>query len=208
MPVPLTQNQGLIDFQVHTVESAPEGAKVLLQNTLDNYGMIPNLHGIMAESPQTYQSYLALTEQVMESSFTPAERHVLWLAINVENRCHYCVPAHTMIAKQDGVDEEIIEAVRNRQSISDARLETLRQFALKVLAHRGRLTPEDVSEFFDAGFTKRQVLEVVLVLAHKVTSNFINALAGTELDPAFARYAWNPNYSPQALGLDTGYRDS
>ena len=185
-----TKNEALIDFQIHTIESAPEASKSLLQNSLDTFGMIPNLHGVMAESPQTLQSYQMPTKLVIESSFTPTERHVLWLAINVENQCHYCVPAHTLLAKKDSVDDEIIESIRNGQKLLDPRLETLRQFAIKTLNNRGRLAPEDVKAFFDVGFTRAQALEVVLVISHKVMSNYINAFSGTEVDAAFAKYAW------------------
>ena len=185
-----TKNEALIDFQIHTIDSAPEASKSLLQNSLDTFGMIPNLHGVMAESPQTLQSYQMLTKLVIESSFTPTERHVLWLAINVENQCHYCVPAHTLLAKKDSVDDEIIESIRNGQKLLDPRLETLRQFAIKTLNNRGRLAPEDVKAFFDVGFTRAQALEVVLVISHKVMSNYINAFSRTEVDAAFAKYAW------------------
>lgn len=185
-----TKPEALIDFQIHTPESAPEESKALLQNSLAAFGMIPNLHGVMAESPQTLQGYQTLTQLVIESSFTPTERHVLWLAINVENLCHYCVPAHTLLAKKDSVSDDIIEAVRTGQALPDTRLETLRQFAVKTLETRGHLAPEDVKAFFDAGFTNRQALEVVLLLAHKVMSNFINAYGNTEVDAPFAKYAW------------------
>ena len=187
------QSSALINFEIHTISSAPHGSKALLKSSLDNYGMIPNLHGIMAESPQTFQGYLTLTKLVMESSFTPIERHVLWLVINVENECHYCVPAHTLIAKQDGVADDIIEALRTGQPIPTLRLETLRQFALAILKHRGHPSPTNIENFLNVGFTHRQVLEVVLVIAHKVLSNYINALAETKLDPIFAQYAWAAN---------------
>ncbi len=191
MTAAATPTNALIDFQIHTAETAPEASQALLQNSLKAFGMIPNLHGVMAESAQTLEAYQDLTRLVTESSFTPAERHVLWLTINVENRCHYCVPAHTMLAKKDHVDDQVIEAIRNGTPIPDARLETLRQFAVTMTVSRGRPTAADVNAFFEAGFTKRHALEVVLVLAHKVMSNYINALAGTTVDAPFAKYAWD-----------------
>jgi len=183
----------LIEYQIHTPESAPEASKLLLQNSLKAFGMIPNLHGVMAESPSTLEAYQTLTKLVIESSFTPTERHVLWLAINVENQCHYCVPAHTLLAKKDKVSDDIIEAIRTGQTLPDERLQTLRQFALKTLDCRGHLSPEETEAFFAAGFTQAQSLEVVLVIAHKVMSNFINAFAGTAVDAPFAKYAWDPS---------------
>ena len=186
----MTKQEPLIDFQVHTIATAPEASQALLQNSLKTFGMIPNLHGVMAESAPTLEGYQMLTKLAIESSFTPTERHVLWLAINVENQCHYCVPAHTLLAKKDAVKDEIIDAIRNGQPLPDARLETLRQFALRTLAHRGHVPPAEVEAFLGAGFTQAQALEVVLIIAHKVMSNFINAFASTEVDAPFAKYAW------------------
>jgi hypothetical protein len=41
-------------FKLHTIESAPEGSKEILKGALKQNGFIPNLYGIMAESPEVY----------------------------------------------------------------------------------------------------------------------------------------------------------
>ena len=40
-----------------------------------------------------------------ETSFDKDELTVVWQTINVEHACHYCVPAHTGIAKMMKVDQ-------------------------------------------------------------------------------------------------------
>ena len=49
-----------------------------------------------------------------------------------------------------------------------------------------------VQAFLDAGYTQRQVLEVVLDIAQKVMSNYTNHLAKTPSGPHHARFAWAP----------------
>ncbi|WP_210241183.1 hypothetical protein [Mesorhizobium sp. B3-2-1] len=44
--------------------------------------------------------------------------------------------------------------------------------------------------FIDAGYTKRQALEVLIGLAAKIISNFTNALAHTELYDRVKPLAW------------------
>ena len=50
-------------FQLHTTDTAPAAAKPLLEKSQSLYGgMIPNLHGVMAESPALLEAYQALNQ--------------------------------------------------------------------------------------------------------------------------------------------------
>jgi alkylhydroperoxidase family enzyme len=51
------------------------------------------------------------------------------------------------------------------------------------------LSEEDKQRFFAAGYGTRQLLEIVLGLAQKTMSNYINHLADTPLDERFADFA-------------------
>lgn len=45
--------------------------------------------------------------------------------------------------------------------------------------------------FLDAGFTQRQILEVILGISQKVMSNYTNHLARTPVDAAFHKFEWH-----------------
>ena len=92
---------------VHTIESAPEGSKESLQGSVKSFGMLPNLHGVLAESPKLLEAYKTLHGFFANSSFNNDEQTVIWQTINVYNKCHYCVPAHTAIAHMTKVDANI-----------------------------------------------------------------------------------------------------
>jgi alkylhydroperoxidase family enzyme len=49
---------------------------------------------------------------------------------------------------------------------------------------------EDVKPFLDAGYTERQVLELVLAAAVKTISNYTNHLFDTPLDAPFRPREW------------------
>lgn len=102
------------------------------------------------------------------------------------------MPAHTVIAQGAGVPADVIEALRNRQPLPDERLEALRTFTLKLVRNRGRVSESDLEAFHAAGFTPRHLLEVILGIAQKTMSNYINAIAETPLDAPFASHAWQP----------------
>ena len=61
---------------------------------------------------------------------------------------------------------------------------------VEVVRQRGVVSDAELQAFFDAGFTKRQVLEVVLGVAQKVMSNYTNHLAETPVDTVMQGFAW------------------
>lgn len=180
----------MANFPIHTIESAPETAKPLLETSLKNNGRIPGLHGTMAESPELLAAYNFAHQQFMATSLTNDEKTVVWQAVNVENACHYCVPAHTGIAKMMKVDDAITEALRNETPLPTAKLEALRVFTLQVVRTHANLTDDQTQTFLDAGFTERNILEVILGVAQKVMSNFTNHFAKTPVDQVFQKFAW------------------
>ena len=180
----------MTDFKLHDETSAPEAARPLLEGSKKSFGMIPNLHAVMAEAPVLLEAYQTLHRLFSESSFNADEITVVWQTINVENECHYCVPAHTGIAKSMKVSDEVIDALREETALPDDKLEALRTFTLKVMRQHGNLSEEDVKAFLDAGYQQRHVLDVILGLAQKVMSNYTNHLAETPVDKPFEKFSW------------------
>jgi len=175
---------------IHTIESAPEKSKPLLDKSLKAYGMIPNLHGVLASSPELLDAYQALHELFLNTSFNAEELTVVWQGINAEHGCTYCVPAHTGIAHAMSVDASLIEALRNQEPMPTAKLQTLLDTTLIIVRNRGRVSPEELKSFYDAGYEERQLLEILLGLSQKVISNYTNHIAETPLDTMFSQYAW------------------
>ncbi len=180
-------------FTLYNLESAPTESKPLLEKSKQSMGMIPNLYGIMAAAPALLEAYQELDRLFMKTSFTVEEKTVIWQTINVENECHYCVPAHTAIAHMMKVDAKIIEALNNQTPLPNDRLETLRNTTLALIRGKGRLSQQEHSTFSNAGFTSQQLLEIVLGLSQKILSNYTNHLANTEIDEPFQKYVWNPS---------------
>ena len=176
------------EYKIHSIDSAPDGSKPLLEGSQKAFGMIPNLHGVMAEAPTVLEAYQKLHQLFTETSLSSDEQNVVWLTINVEHECHYCVPAHTGIAKSMHVGDEVINALRNKTPLADEKLEALRTFTLAAVRKRGAVNESDLDAFHDAGFTQQQVLEVLLGVSQKVLSNYVNHIAKTQVDEAFKQF--------------------
>jgi uncharacterized peroxidase-related enzyme len=177
-------------FTLHTTETAPAASKEQLAGIEKAWGFVPNLHRTLAESPVTLEGYNTLIGLFGKSSFTPAEQQVVYLAINVVNECEYCTSGHSVLAKMAGLDAETISALRENRPLSTPRLEVLRRFAEAVVHERGFVGDAAVDIFLKAGFTKAQVLEVVLAVATKTLSNYVNHITHTPLDAFMSETRW------------------
>ena len=61
-----------------------------------------------------------------------------------------------------------------------------------MVRERGWVSDAEVTRFLDAGWTRANVLEVVLGVGLKTISNYVNHIAGTPVDAAFQAAAFTP----------------
>ncbi|GGZ76307.1 carboxymuconolactone decarboxylase family protein [Paraglaciecola chathamensis] len=180
----------MTDFTLHTVETAPEKSKPILEQSQKTNGMLPNLHAVMAEAPGLLEGYQVLHKLFMDSSFDAEELTVVWQTVNVEHSCTYCVPAHTAIAHSMKVSDDLIEALRNTETMPTEKLQVLHETTLAMVRERGIVSDDVVQKFYAAGYGQRQLLEIILCLSQKVMSNYTNHVAETPLDEPFKKFAW------------------
>ncbi|NHN38985.1 carboxymuconolactone decarboxylase family protein [Pseudomaricurvus alcaniphilus] len=178
-------------FTYYDVDNAPEESKALMKASLKGFGMVPNLHRILAEAPASYEAYNTLFNLFMKkTTLSPIEQQVIFMTANFENNCHYCVPGHTWMMHAAKMPDDVIDALREGTRIPDTKLQALHDYTRALLDNRGHIGDEQLQAFIYAGYTKRQALEVLTGLASKLISNFTNAIAHTEPDEAFQKYAW------------------
>lgn len=187
------------DFQLHTIESAPKKAKVRLEQTEKSFGFIPNLYRMLAESPPVLEAYQAVQKLFMETSLSPVERNVVWLATIYANRCHYCMAGHSAMAGSQGTPQEVIDAMRAGQPLAAPKLEALRMFTTQIVVQRGALSTDDAEKFLQAGFTRKNILEVVLGITQKTLSNYANHFAQTPVDKQFSSFEWTPYHESKPI---------
>ncbi|PWR03705.1 carboxymuconolactone decarboxylase [Meridianimarinicoccus roseus] len=174
-------------------DTAPAESQPLIAASQKAFGRLPGLHAVMSASPALLEGYQVLHRLFAESTaFDAEEKTVVWQTINVEHACHYCVPAHTGIAKMMKVDDAITDALRDETPLPTEKLEVLRSFTLAMLRGRGHVSEAEMQAFFDAGYSDRHVLEVILGLSQKVMSNYTNHVADTPVDAPMQKFAWTP----------------
>lgn len=179
-------------FQIHDVATAPEGSRDLLRELEQQYGFLPNLYRIFAEAPIALHAYTAVNQLFLEkaSALGPVEQQVVLLSVARENTCEYCMAVHTVTAGMQDVPKEVVQAIRDGETLPDTKLEALRRFAQAVVRERGWVAPRELDGFLEAGYDRAAVLEVIVGVMLKTLSNYVNHIAAPPLDDAFAKAKW------------------
>ena len=74
-------------FKAYGRGDAPSASKALIEKSNKEWGFVPTLHGILAESAPTLEAYQTLFALGKQTSFTPAEQQVIYLAVSALNEC-------------------------------------------------------------------------------------------------------------------------
>ena len=172
--------------------NANDNQQAIFEQATQGFGFVPNIVNAFSESPTLASAMLALYQKFDGTSFDTIESHVILQTINVINQCHYCVPAHSTIARNGGVDEALDNALRNAQRLSDSNLEALRQFTTQMVEQRGHLSDKQFNAFINAGYTRQSALDVVFFITVKTLTNYGNHITGTDIDEVFQPLEWTP----------------
>ena len=177
-----------------TPETAAAKAADLLAGAKQKLGFVPNMYGAMVNSPGLLETYQLGYERFRaDSGCTATEQEVVFLTISFENGCAYCMAAHSVLADMfSQVPKETTDAIRTGTTIPDAKLAALAGFTRHLLQTRGRPTAEAAQAFIRAGFTERQILEIILAIAVKTLSNYSNHIFSTPVDDMFKGRLWTP----------------
>ncbi|WP_432889049.1 carboxymuconolactone decarboxylase family protein [Kribbella sp. CA-245084] len=183
-------------YQIYTPDSAAEPSKATLQVLQDAFGFVPAVAGLMANSSPLLSSFFAAFGQFRGfGTFGADERQVLLLSNAVANRSEWAVAFHTLEALADGVQPDVVEALRRGELPEDPRMAALSRLTRTLIDKRGHLDDSDVAAFTAAGFTDEQVLEAIIGVAVSTMTNYTGNIARPDLEEAVAPHAWKPEYS-------------
>ncbi|WP_312511401.1 carboxymuconolactone decarboxylase family protein [Massilia sp.] len=175
---------------LHTVDTAPEASRPFVEKALANNGFLPNLIGVLANSPQALQTYMTVSGINAETSLTLPEREVVQITAARIHGCDFCIAGHTAIAlKKAQLPVDTVRALQQGQDTGDAKLDAVRVFSEAVIATRGNVAHEAYQAFLGAGYNEQQALEVVLGVSLATLCNFANSLAGSAINPQLQPFA-------------------
>jgi len=182
-----------LDFQ--TVESSHQISSRILDNTIKGLGFAPNLYSLMANNPALLDAYTHSYNTFRNNGgLNPVEQEVVFLSAAAENECQYCVAAHSFVAdNMTLVPKEITESIRSGTEIKDNKLKALSNFTKNMVKERGWVSKNQIEEFLNSGYSKKDILAVITGIGVKTMSNYFNHIIHTPLDEVFKGSAWNTN---------------
>ncbi len=166
------------NFPIHTLDSAPKESQASLAILQKHYGTIPELPARLAEAPEVLDAWLFITRQFLETSLSDEQKTVVWQTINIESN-----GLTQSISNSLNVDPAIIEALLTRKTLPTPKLQTLHEITLLLMRQNGHLSKAELVSFFDAGYSHRNMLEIILGISQKIISNYVGHLVETEFPP-------------------------
>jgi len=180
----------MTDFTLYDENTAPETTKQTLKEVKQAYGMLPNLYGYLAESPVALNAYLHINDQLMKhSSLTPVQVQVALLAISAVNNCEFCVAAHSWVGGTLKANAQTVQAIRDGGVVENAEDKALVDLVQAIVTDRGFVADEIIDAFLDAGFTRENVLDLLVCNMLKALSNYTNHITKTEVNAELADFA-------------------
>lgn len=167
-------------IDVPTREQVSPANQALFDNLKKSIGKVPNLLATLAHSENALGSYLAF--QNAKSSITGKAREVVNLAVSQVNGCEYCLAAHTAIGKMHGFSDAQILEIRGGKASFDNKLDSLARLVSNITAQRGHADPALVDTFFDAGWSKENLVDTIVAIGEKTVINYLHSTTRVPVD--------------------------
>lgn len=170
----------MMTFTVPTSDTVSAGNQALFNALNGQLGFVPNLYATLAHSENALGTYLAL--QSAKSSINAKAREVVNLVVSQVNECAYCLAAHTALGKLNGFTDAQILEIRAGGLASDSKLDALAQLTKSVALNRGHADQALIDAFFSAGWTKENLIDVIVTIGDKIITNYLHAVTKVPVD--------------------------
>jgi len=170
------------------IDQAEPEAQAALQAAQAKLGFLPNMYRAMAHHPGLFATYRDGYDRFRATSgFTPTEQEVVFISISAVNHCTYCTAAHAFIGSAMAkMRSEDLRALRSGDRLTDPKLDALARFTRLMVETRGMPSTDAVAAFHAHGYTDQHILPIILAIATKTISNYVNHLFETPIDGMFA----------------------
>lgn len=167
-------------FNVPKREEVSSNNQAIFDNLEKAVGFVPNLFATYAHSENALGNYLALSGA--KTSLNAKQKEVVNLAVSQVNGCTYCLSAHTAIGKMNGFSDEQILELRAGQASFDTKLDALASLARNITENRGATDATVLENFFNAGWTKENLIDTIVLVGDKTISNYLHRTTNVPVD--------------------------
>ena len=167
-------------FYIPTKEEVKEHDRKIFYALEQSMGFVPNIYAFMAHSDTALKSYLTFSGT--PTVFCPQEAEIIHLVVSQIDKCQYCLSAHTALAKKAGLTDEQIIGIRKTAVPFNEKWDVLAKFTCEMMNRKGNVRPETMDRFFGVGYTDAHLVDLVMLIAGTVATNFINNVTHNPID--------------------------
>ena len=128
-----------MQLNIHTIDDAPADSRPVLERIAADVGLVPNLAAAAAASPALLSGFDGLRQAVASTKLDPVLREFAGLTVGVAVDNHYGVAFHSTMLASLGVEEAVIEVLRDGGTPADPAAAAVHTLAREVVLERGRL---------------------------------------------------------------------
>ncbi|MFU8811643.1 MAG: carboxymuconolactone decarboxylase family protein [Balneolaceae bacterium] len=167
-------------FDVPTRDDVTDQNKEIFDQLESKLGFVPNIYATYAYSDAGLGRYMSFANG--KTSLNNREKEVVNLAVSQVNGCTYCQAAHTKLAEMNGFSEEEILELREGKASFDDKLNALAQLARAISENRGKISDDLLKAFFDAGYTKENLIDTIINVGEKTITNYLHNITDIPID--------------------------
>ena len=145
------------------------------------WGQVPNLGAVLALSLPMTRAVLGFDDALGKGALRGGIAEQLAIAVSQENRCSYCLAAHTAAAGAYRVPADDIADARSAHA-SDPKTAAALRFAQLVVRTRGHVETTDLAAVRAAGWTDAEIVEILGHAIATTLSNYLHHISEVEVD--------------------------
>jgi uncharacterized peroxidase-related enzyme len=176
----LKTDNSMRPFDVPTKDGVNEQNQKIFDDLESKLGFVPNIYATYALSDNAPARYLTFANG--KTSINNKEKEVINLVVSQVNGCVYCQAAHTQLGKMNGFTEEQTVELRQGKAGFDEKLDALVKLTKEIAENSGVISDEVLQAFFDAGYTKENLVDVILNIGEKATTNLLHNVTQVPVD--------------------------
>ncbi|QTE39465.1 carboxymuconolactone decarboxylase family protein [Mucilaginibacter sp. P25] len=167
-------------FAIPTREQVTPENQAIFDTLTKVVGRVPNLFAVFATSDHALANYITLSNG--KTSLRAKEKEAVNLIVSQVNDCAYCSAAHTAIAKMNGFNDDQIVEIRGGSASFDAKIDALVKVAKSITENKGHADHQLVENFYAAGYTQANLIDVAVAVGDKTITNYVYALTEVPVD--------------------------
>jgi uncharacterized peroxidase-related enzyme len=166
-------------FNVPTRAQVAPANQAIFDNLNKALGFVPNLYATIAYSNNGLERFLAY--QNAKTSLTNKEKEAVNLIVSQVNGCVYCQSAHLVLGKMNGFSDKQLAEIRQGKA-EDGKLNALVALASDITKNRGNANETYVDAFFEQGYSKENLVDLILQISDKTAMNYLHNLTKVPVD--------------------------